>query len=50
MGQTVLVSSALFLLCFMGFATVPVMIALMFLIVVSIFVYLVSVFYYNQKM
>mgnify|MGYP001028220754 len=48
--QTVLVSSALFLLCFMGFATVPVMIALIFLIVVSIFVYLVSVFYYNQKM
>jgi drug/metabolite transporter (DMT)-like permease len=48
--QTVLLSSALFLLCFMGFATAPVMITLMCLIAVSVFVYLVLVLYYNQKM
>lgn len=48
--QTVLLSSALFLLCFMGYATAPVMITLMSLIVLSVFIYLISVLYYNQKM
>lgn len=48
--QTVLLCSALFLLCFMGFANAPVMITLMCLIAVSVFVYLISVLYYNKKM
>ena len=48
--QTVLLSSALFLLCFMGYTTAPVMITLMSLIALSVFIYLISVLYYNQKM
>ncbi len=48
--QTIFLSVALFLLCFMGYANAPVMITLMCLIAVSVFIYLISALYYNQKM
>ena len=48
--QTVLLSSALFLLCFMGFATAPVMLTLLCLIAVSVCIYLAASLYYQQKL
>lgn len=48
--QTVLVSCAFFLLCFMGYANEAVMITFMSLIAVSVFVYFFLVWYYSKKM
>ena len=48
--QTVLLCSALFLLCFMGYANAAVMITFMCLIAVSVFVYFILVWYYSKKM
>ncbi len=48
--QTVLIVSALFLLCFMGFTNVPVMISLLCIVAASVLVYVISVVYYKQKM
>lgn len=48
--QTVLLSSALFLLCFIGYANAPVIITLMCIIALSVFIYIISSLYYNQKM
>lgn len=50
MAQTVLLSVALFLLCFMGYMTAVAMITLMFAIVISVVFYILSVVYYNYKM
>ena len=48
--QTVLLSSALFLLCYIGYANAPVIITLMCIIALSVFIYIISSLYYNQKM
>lgn len=50
MAQTVLLSVALFLLCFMGYMTAFAMITLMCAIVISMVFYIFSIMYYNHKM
>ncbi len=50
MVQTVILSVALFLLCFMGYMTAVAMISLMSAIVISVLFYILSVAIYNHKM
>ena len=49
MAQTILLSVALFLLCFMGYMTAVAMITLMCAIVISVVFYILSVVYYSHK-
>lgn len=50
MVQTVLLSVALFLLCFMGYMSAVAMITLMCAIVISVLFYILSASIYNRKM
>lgn len=48
--QTVLMSTTLFLLCFMGYASAPVMLTLMCTIGASALVYFITTLWYERKM
>lgn len=50
MTQTIVLSIALFLLCFMGYMTAVAMITLMCAIVISVVFYILSAMYYRHKM
>ena len=50
MVQTIVLSVALFLLCFMGYMNAVAMITLMCTIVISVVLYVFSVMYYSHKM
>lgn len=50
MVQTVILSAALFLLCFMGYLSAIAMIVLMCAIIISVVFYILTVAIYNRKM
>lgn len=50
MVQTVLLSAALFLLCFMGYLSSVAMIVLMCAIIISVIFYILTIAIYNRKM